>query len=294
MRLLPILLTALVGAGALADEPVVVGTKAVAKDVYAYTRANNGPNSGFVAGAGEVLVIDPGPTPSEASRLMSAIRKETNAPIRYVVNTNYYSDSTFGNQVFSPPATVIAHPETRALFQRRWNMMKVRLHMEGEDVSSVQMTLPTKLVREEDDLSVGGRNVRLIPLPGARTPGDLAVYLPDERVLFTGGLVEVGSLPDLSDAAVKGWIDALAKLAALDVAQVVPGRGPVSGKEAILNMGKLLADLSAAVDEAIKAGKGVGEAKRDIRLDQYRDYPGYEKWLPKAIEAAYKGNAGGR
>jgi cyclase len=293
MRLLPTVLLLFVGLLGPADERAVVGTKMVAKDTYAYLRANNGPNSGFVVGQDSLLVIDPGPTPTEASNLKSAIGRESKAEIRYILNTNYYSDSTFGNQIFSPPAAVIAHAETRTLLQRRWNVMKVRLQMEGEDVSSVRLTLPTKLVKDADSISLGGRDVQLIPLPGARTPGDLAVYLPEGRVLFCGGLVEVGTLPDLVDASVSGWIAALAKLGALDVATVVPGRGPVAGKEAIAGMSKLLGDLWAAVQDAIKAGKGLGEAKRDIRLDDYSNYPNYDKWLPKAIEVAYKEAKGG-
>ena len=112
----------------------------------------------------------------------------------------------------------------------------------------------------------------------------------DERVLFAVDLVTVERLPyrNLSDAYFPDWIDALRHMETIDFDVLAPGHGKLGGKSDITAHRQYLQDLYDAVLAALRAGKSLEEMQQSIRLDQYKDWGQYEKWLPLNIEGLYK------
>jgi glyoxylase-like metal-dependent hydrolase (beta-lactamase superfamily II) len=101
------------------------------------------------------------------------------------------------------------------------------------DFRGIRLTVPTKTFEDRLSLSVGDKRVELIRVGPAHTKGDVLVYLPDQRVVFTGDILFIGSHPIVWEGPVQNWITACERMLELDVDVVVPGHGPVTSKEGI-------------------------------------------------------------
>ena len=189
-------------------------------------------NAGFVVTPAGVVVIDALGSPALASRLLAEIRKVTALPVTHVIVTHYHADHIYGLQAFKAVgARVIAH---RAA-QEYLNSDNARLRLEA----SLQELAPwvdaeTRLVPADDwldgprELTVGGVRFQIKPVGPSHTPEDLAIYLPQEKVLLAGDLVFRNRLPFVGQADSGHWIKALDELLAFDTTVIVPGHGPVS------------------------------------------------------------------
>ena len=130
------------------------------------------------------------------------------------------------------------------------------------DVESVPagMTWPTLTFEGRMTLWLGKLEVQLLQLGRGHTKGDTVVWLPQERTLLSGDLVEFDATPYAGDAYFKDWPRTLANLAALKPLALVPGRGPALVGEArvaagLASTGAFIADVRAAVEEGVAAGK---------------------------------------
>lgn len=225
-----------------------------------------GCNPSYVVTSGGVVVID---TPQLPTRAV-AMRDEASAigPIRYVINTEHHVDHIFGNYYFAGQGLVVHHlgvhdnfmvpspqldpyayaaeaiptddPDGAAIFPERDR------YYESPNNGDVVFT-------GDLDLHVGDHTFHLIHTPG-HTPGQVAVYLPQERVVFTGDTVFSECQTWLMTSDVDQWLTALDVVRGLDVDHVVPGHGPVTSKEYLATQRSVLLDWLAAVAEAVVKG----------------------------------------
>ncbi|MEI8169447.1 MAG: MBL fold metallo-hydrolase [Rhodoferax sp.] len=189
-------------------------------------------NAAFVVTPAGVVVIDALGSPALATRLVAEIKKVTSQPITHVVVTHYHADHIYGLQVFKAlGARIVAHRAARTYL----NSDTARLRLEA----SRQQLAPwvndeTHLVEADDwiegekTLEIGGVQFQLKPVGPSHTPEDLAVYLPNEKVLFAGDLVFRSRIPFVGQADSRHWIVALDQLLAFDTKVIVPGHGPLS------------------------------------------------------------------
>jgi cyclase len=207
----------------------------VADGVYAFVQPDGGwclNNAGLVVGdEGRSVLVDTAATESRARRLREEVLHRTGTPPRTLVNTHFHGDHTFGNHLF-PEAVVVAHERTRS------DMAAAGLHMTSlwPDVcwGDIELALPEITYRDALTLHAGGVRVELLHLgPAAHTTNDTAVWLPEQRVLFTGDLVMSGVTPFCVMGSVDGSLDALDRMRRLDALVVVPGHGPVGGPEVL-------------------------------------------------------------
>ena len=138
-----------------------------------------------------------------------------------------------------------------------------------------RLVLPTRIIEDSAPLEVAGLQLQLLYFGWAATPGDLAVYHPASGVLFAGGLVSSGRIPDLRDGKIAGWLDALDRLEAIPAQWVVPGHGPVSTRAAIAQTRAYLLALELRVREVYRSGATLLEAVDRVDLPQYAEWDMY-------------------
>jgi len=265
--------------------------KQLGKGVYAVISGRAGGNSGFIIGDEAVLVVDTFISQAPARDLLAEIRKTTNLPVKYVVNTHYHLDHVAGNAIFTEVgATVIAHRNERA-WVRTENLKFYQQN--GATPTAEQRALVAALVEPQItydhmlQVNLGSREVRLVYLPG-HTGGDSVAYVPDANIVFTGDLGWNQRIPNLIDANTAAWIETLDKMtAAHPNATFVPGHGDVATAQDLKAFRDYLAILRSSVQKAQAAGQS-GDALTQAVLAElkpkYGSWPGFERLGPLNIQ----------
>jgi glyoxylase-like metal-dependent hydrolase (beta-lactamase superfamily II) len=190
------------------EEKQVSFTK-LSDHAYAYT-AEGDPNTGIIIGDDAVLVADTQATPAMAQDVVRRIREVTDKPIKYVVLTHYHAVRVLGASGFDPQE-IIASQDTYDLIVERGEQDKAseigRFPRLFRDVESVPpgMTWPTITFNRKMTLWLGKLEVQLLQLGRGHTKGDTVVWLPQDRVLLSGDLVEFDATPYAGDAYFKDW-----------------------------------------------------------------------------------------
>ncbi|MEU9982379.1 MBL fold metallo-hydrolase [Streptomyces sp. NPDC050856] len=266
----------------------------VAPDVYAYVQPDGGwclNNAGLVTAGGMTALIDTAATEARARALRDAVRSVTPHAPRYVVNTHPHGDHTFGNRLFSDRAVIVAHEATRA------EMDLAGLHLTGlwPDVrwGDVAVELPSLTFREPITLHLGGVRAELMHLGTAHTRNDTVVWLPAQRVLFTGDVVMSGATPFCLTGSVSGSLDVVDRLRALAPETVVPGHGPVGGPELLDSTAAYLRHVQRLAAEGIAAGLTPLETAREADLGPFASLIDSERIVPN-LHRAYAEARGAR
>ena len=268
------------------------GLQRLAEGVYAYLGPNQPVlpenrgwinNAGVVVGRDAVMVVDTLFTHALARELLAAVRQVTDKPIRYVVNTHWHPDHQFGNGVFSPPARVFAHPQTREEMARRGERLveSFRKRFPFLPLEGLTMVLPTDLVDGERTVDLGGRTVRLIHLGKGHTAGDLVVLVPDARVLFAGDLVTIQRIPFGGSGHPRAWIETLNRMEKLSFRILVPGHGPVGTREDLVPVREYWMALREKARSMLEQGMNEIEIQKTLHLERFRSMPFYEETHPR-------------
>jgi len=254
-------LSLFLGSAALAQPaPLPFVLKQVGPGVYAAIdgpQHKAGSNAGFVIGDDGVLVVDSFFNLDAARALVSEIHRLTPKPIRYVVNTHYHVDHTGGDQALRDAgAIIIAHRNVRGWVRTE------NVHLLGSQITPAFQAqiaaLPLPDVTTDKDLTVwlGLRKVVVRTVLG-HTGGDLTIFVPDAKVLFTGDMLWRKIPPNLIDGSVKEWSATDADFEKMtDAAHMtyVPGHGDVANLADVKDFRAYLADLKRLVTEGRKAG----------------------------------------
>jgi glyoxylase-like metal-dependent hydrolase (beta-lactamase superfamily II) len=280
------------------EEKTVSFTK-LSDHAYAYT-AEGDPNTGIVVGDDAVMVIDTQATPAMAQDVIRRIREVTDKPIRYVVLSHYHAVRVLGAAAYRPEH-IIASEDTLSLIRERGEQDKAseigRFPRLFRNVESVPpgLTWPTLTFTGRMTLWLGKLEVQLIQLGRGHTKGDTVVWLPQDKVLFSGDLVEFDATPYAGDAYFQDWPKTLDNIAALKPEALVPGRG--AALQGALQVAKGLEGTRAFVSElyaSVKAGAAAGKELRAVYRDTYDKLkPKYGQWvifdhcLPFDVTRAY-------
>jgi len=271
----------------------------ISKHAWAYT-AEGDPNTGIVIGDDAVLVADTQATPAMAADVIRRIREVTDKPIKYVVLTHYHAVRVLGASAYQPQH-IFASQETYNLIKERGEQDKAseigrfpRLFRNVESVPA-GLTWPTITFTGKMTLWLGKLEVQLLQLGPGHTKGDTVVWLPEERTLFSGDLVEFDATPYAGDAYFKQWPRTLDNLAALNPAALVPGRGaalttPDSVQKGLAGTRDFVAELYASVSEGAKAGKDLKAVYRhtfDRLKPKYGHWVIFDHCMPFDVTRAY-------
>lgn len=223
-------------------------------------------NIGFIVGSKGVAVIDTGGSPKVGAQLRAAIRKVTNLPVLYVINTHVHPDHILGDAAFKDdhPAFVGSEKLPGAMAQRRDAYLRNQASWVGEDATGSEMIVPTLPVSGSMTLDLGGRSLLLTSYPAAHTNSDLTVFDNATRTLWTGDLLFIERTPSI-DGDLEGWLQVIAQMRNVPAAVVVPGHGPVTKdlRPALDNEGRYLGKLLEEVRASIKQGKSMEQTIAD-------------------------------
>ncbi|VTU22763.1 Beta-lactamase 2 precursor [Variovorax sp. PBS-H4] len=244
----------------------------ISEHAWAYT-AEGDPNTGIIIGDDAVLVADTQATPAMAADVIRRIREVTDKPIKYVVLTHYHAVRVLGASAYEPQQ-IIASQDTYDLIVERGEQDKAseigrfpRLFSNVETVPP-GMTWPTMTFTGKMTLWLGKLEVQLLQVGRGHTKGDTIVWLPQEKALLSGDLVEFGATPYAGDAYFKDWPQTLNNLAALKPKALVPGRGaalttPEDVEKGLTETRDFIADVYSNVQKGVAAGKDLNAVYKD-------------------------------
>ena len=271
----------------------------IADGVYAFigergdiAPANQGRigNSGFIVGDTAVAVIDAGVSHAHGVELLAAIRHVTDKPVTRLILTHAVQEFIYGTTAFvAAGAGPLCHAGSASLMRARCEhcLENLKLILGAEAMTGTRLIVPGETVEGDTTLEVGGRRLRLIHPGWASTPGDLMVLDVATGVLFAGGVVLQGRVPELRDGRLETWIAAIERLPGMGVSVIVPGYGrPLPPEQA-----RQTADYLRAVDARVRAmyaaGVSLMDAIEDGALPRFASWDGYESLHRKNTQLHY-------
>jgi cyclase len=260
-----------------------------------------GANSGVVIGADAVLVVDTLISVKEAEKLLEDIRKVTDRPIKYVVNTHYHLDHAWGNSVFvKAGAIVVAHENSRLADPKSEYALAhyQELGLTAADMEGTVLKFPTVTFKDAMRIDLGGGVIVDLSYPGAsHTDDSITALVSPDQVIFTGDILFTNYHPYLGEGNILSWEKVLSGLEKTKARVIVPGHGPVSTiadikdmelyikvfdrKAKELSKGKKQDDAPAVAAELLKALPDQGRTEISMMVESNLR----EKYLPQAQPA---------
>ncbi|MEO9136963.1 MAG: MBL fold metallo-hydrolase [Casimicrobiaceae bacterium] len=265
---------------------------------YAYT-AEGDPNTGIVIGENAALVADAQATPVMAQDVLRRIRDVTDKPVKYVVLTHYHAVRVLGASGYAPQEVIASQDTYDLIVERGAQDMQSEIERFPRLFQAVEsvpgLTWPSITFRGEMTLWLGKLEVKLMQVGRGHTKGDTIVWLPRERTLFSGDLVEFDATPYAGDAYFRDWPRTLDALAALSPEKLVPGRGPALTDrkqiaEALASTRAFISEIYAAVAGGAREGKDLRSIYRDTYAalrPKYGHWVIFDHCLPFDVTRAY-------
>ena len=251
---------------------------------YAYT-AEGDPNTGIVVGDDDVMVIDTQATPVMAQDVIRRIRDVTDKPIRYVTLSHYHAVRVLGATGYLAQHIIASRDTYDLIVERGEQDMKSEIERFPRLFQAVEsvpgLTWPTIVFEKRMTLWMGKLQVEIMQLGRGHTKGDTVVWLPQEKILFSGDLVECDATPYTGDAYLTDWPATLDAIAALQPQKLVPGRGATLQTPAQVQAG--LDGTRAFVTEMFACVRGGAAAGKDLRSVYKETYaalkPRFGHWV---------------
>ncbi|MFO7593716.1 MAG: MBL fold metallo-hydrolase [Pseudomonadota bacterium] len=250
-------------------------------------------NSAFVVTDEGLLVFDTGSSETIGKALLQTIRRVSDAPIKWVINSHSHGDHWLGNGAFSGenPEEVIASDVAIEMMKEGGHDWIARFaNMSGGATGEFEPVPATDAVVEAMEREFGGVKVQILFADNSHSPGDIVFWLPQKKVLLTGDTMYTQRPPATFDSNVQGWITFLERASRLDAKVVVPGHGPVAGAESITQLQDYFETLWNLVAEGYEAGKMDYEIAEDVKEKMARfeePYPGLYDRLGESISHVY-------
>ena len=271
---------------------------------------NVGANSPIIINDDEALIVDSSITPAAARAMVADIKAITNKPIRYVVDSHYHYDHAHGNQIYAADVAVIGHENTytrlltnvmeqytflssvqpvparvealrQRIAQEKDPQQKATLERQVatslaylEQVKETKVTPPNVTFDRKMTIFRGSHEIQILYLGRGHTDTDVVVYLPKERIVCSGDLME-SVISYMGDSYPDEWIGTLDRLKALDFDTVMPGHGVVfKGKGHIEAFQRYLRDVITQVTALRKQGLSPEDAAQKVDMTAHsKEFP---------------------
>ena len=270
----------------------------ISEHAWAYT-AEGDPNTGIVIGDDAVLVADTQATPAMAQDVIRRIREVTDKPIKYVVLSHYHAVRVLGASGYGAEHVICSEATRDLIVERGQQDYKSelqrfpRLFQAAETIPG--LTWPSMTFGDRMTLWLGKLQVEIIHAGRGHTKGDTIVWLPEERTLFSGDLVEYGATPYCGDAHYKDWPETLQKLRDLRAEALVPGRGDAlmgeqQVEEGLAGTQQFLSELYKVVSASAQKGDTLKQAydkAMGALQPRYGNWVIFEHCMPFDVSRAY-------
>ncbi|MFQ5956438.1 MAG: MBL fold metallo-hydrolase [Candidatus Brocadiales bacterium] len=263
----------------------------VSDSIYVFQDKDLGQNATLILGNDACILVDNRQNIPIAQELQTAIKSITDKPIKYIINTHYHGDHTFGNQVFTGVTDIIGHKNVRTTLLEIGEQHKGFFgeYFGVPRTEEVVITPPTLTFEKELSLQFDNKTINIVYPGRAHTDTDSFIYIPELKLLITGDLLFNGILGFSGDPSctLRGWINAVEDMEKLDINTIIPGHGPIGNKGDLALFRQYLERLLMVVKQEIEKGRTLTEMKESVKLPEYKDWGHYEDWLSVNIEAAY-------
>ena len=293
------LLPALAAAQPRTADPVKRGFKEsdfprvvrIADNVYGYEDFHPSPDkmttvSMWVVTRDGVLLADGQADPAKTRKLLDAIAKTTDKPLKYYVVCSDHGDHTGGNSVLPAGVTIIAHPTSKAVLEKSASAP-------NRKPDAPNVVVPNAVLEgDRQVITLGAIEIQVLFLGRAHTGGDLHVYLPKQKILFMSEAYLNRVFPAMRSAYPSEWVGVVDKALKMDVTTYVPGHGfveqPAASREELQNYRKALAAVIAEVKRLHAAGLSVDDAIKQANFGEYQEWKLHESQRPIAIRKIYE------
>ncbi|MFO0926806.1 MAG: MBL fold metallo-hydrolase [Gemmataceae bacterium] len=234
-----------------------------------------GSNHAWVVFEDHVVVIDAN-FPKEAGDVIAAIRKTTNKPIRYVLDTHHHGDHAWGNVVWARAGATVVAQRNCARLLRLTGPAEFAAAGKGptarKDVAATVLKQPSLVFDDRLVLDDGTQRVEFLYLGHSHTIGDAVAWLPKHRILCTGDACVNGPYNYMGHSSSASWVRCLEKMQALNPKLVIPGHGLPEGPELLAKQKRYFVELRQLVKKGIDAGKDVEDIVKAVDLPWYKEW----------------------
>jgi glyoxylase-like metal-dependent hydrolase (beta-lactamase superfamily II) len=231
-----------------------------------------GSNHTWIVFKDYVVVVDAN-FPKEAADVIADIKKTTNKPIKYVLDTHHHGDHAYGNAVWAKEgARIVAHKNTARLLKtsgpKQWEeAAKDRKDIKDSELKQVDLPFDDTYEIKDDT-----QHVIFMHFGHMHTAGDASAYLPKHKILCTGDACVNGAFNFMGHSNSASWIKCLDAMDKLEIDLVCPGHGKISRKNLFALEKRYFSDLRAAVKKGIEDKKSVADITKGL------DFPWYKEW----------------
>ncbi len=222
--------------------------KKITNSVYSYLDVTPGTegnvlyaNTGIVIGKDGIIIIDTLASTKEAEKFFADIRKVTDKPVKYVINTHHHPDHAYGNSFFADMGVpIISQVQSREelLFSGETLLKNPNMLGFSSDFFQGTRIVPANIVFEKAmAIDLGGITVKLIYSNlHSHAKGSIIVHIPEEDVLFTADILVTNTHPFVMDGNIQEWIKTIDTIMPMNVKNIIPGHGPLSTNKDLENM----------------------------------------------------------
>ncbi len=271
------------------NEGDIPRTVKVTDNVYTYEDFHAGPEkftttNMFVVTRDGVLLCDAQGSVAMTKGLVDAIARITPLPIKDVVIGSDHGDHTAGNAALPAGVTYFIHPTSKATLDKQAAAPNAR-------PDAWKLPADAVLVPDKKTVTLGGETFQILFLGRSHTGGDLAVYLPKEKILFMSEIFLNRVFPAMRSAYPSEWLGALAKAEKMDVNTYIPGHGftetSTVSKEELHNYDKAMHAVIAEATRLHNAGVPVDDAIKQANFGEYSSWTLAKSQAPIAIRKVY-------
>lgn len=275
------------------------GLHDIANGNYAYLQPDGSwgwSNAGLITDSGESLLVDTLYDKPLTANMLKTMQDATSIKaneIKTLVNTHANGDHTWGNGLVRNAEIITSKQTAEQMLEEISPQMMVNMLLNAKNMGEagefilenfsgftwegLEVTMPTKTFEGQLDLKVGHKLVKLQNVGPAHTDGDTLVYIPDDKVIYTGDILFIDGTPVIWSGPISNWIKACDYILSLDVDVIVPGHGPITDKNGVRQVRDYLNYIAVESRKRFDAGMTFNEAANDIALGHFGKWTDTER-----------------